>query len=630
MRDKLNYSDIINDLLFCFSLLILSTVVFSNSRVNDNFLNGSKITALITGTGFFCFAKSIQLLVDPSKRISYKIAFNHVDIILFFWGSFINVQSLVHVGYLSQAAMIFDLGLILYLLTKGSITTRNYHRSESLIGYGIIMISTIEALIGLFQYEGFSMPFSESFRLTGTFKNPAPFALFLAACYPVPLVLVLFAKKTGIQKLVFLINITLTLVVLLLSQNRASWVSITLVTILALCFKYKVFYKFFGDKSYSKWKIASILAGVVILMGAAICLYKFKPKSADSRLFIWEVSLAKGTEKSVLGFGYGSFRSDYNKWQSEFLVRHPDKLSDKMVGENTVGEFAGQVKMAYNEYIEIFVEEGLIGLGLFLTLIVLMLRNCLKAFSIESHIIPIGILLGWISVLIQGFFSYPLYSVPTFILFFIYLAILSKYYPALVDLPIVLPIRIAGAVLLLMFSAVVVLKARSRLACYDEYQDAYILFKKNDLRGAELKYEQISSYMMHDPAFLLDYGICLIANKKNERALRYLMLAENKDSDPRIDMLIGNIYKMEGNFDKAEEYYTKASFIIPSRIFPKYLLVMLYKEYHYCGKAKSLSKSILQHYRGVESSLSDQILNELQAIQNFDCSALNKLRPTKK
>jgi tetratricopeptide (TPR) repeat protein len=110
----------------------------------------------------------------------------------------------------------------------------------------------------------------------------------------------------------------------------------------------------------------------------------------------------------------------------------------------------------------------------------------------------------------------------------------------------------------------------NRFNLYAHYQKAYSWYKSNDLNNAEGEYAKALPGMKNDPVFLLDYSICLIANNKQTEAIHYLLLAEKTDNDPRIYMLIGDIYKLWKNYSKAEEYYKKSILIIPSRIFPKY------------------------------------------------------------
>lgn len=621
--------NLFDKIILCFPSIVIAFAVFSCSYQNDNFLNASKISWFILVSGFFCLAWAVYLGYISLKngKIAYRL--NRIDILAVIWLIYVNIEAFVYnMNFLNQKAIVFDLGILIYFIIKKSLSVN--HSTDAVLTFSqwVTFVCILESVIGLLQYFGILIPFGDSFRLTGTFKNPAPFALFLSACYPISLVFVLFKNDFSQSKMIYLVNIILILIVLPLTGNRTSWIAVAVISVLAITIRFNVLKRVSVLFAANKWKTVSLafLLLIFITVTTGMFLFKLKPVSADGRLFIWEVSLKEAFTNPIFGSGYGSFKDNYNKWQSQYFIDHPNSLSSKYWGEDSVGEFAGQVKVAYNEYIEIFVEQGIIGLILFIILIAAVVIPVISTLYKKMTTPLFAFFLGLLAILFQSLLSYPLYSVPTFALFCAYLAILSSYispenlqsYPdrnysfTLVSfLPIAFFLAISGFIFKFSFN---------RFNLYAHYQKAYSWYKSNDLNNAEGEYAKALPGMKNDPVFLLDYSICLIANNKQTEAIHYLLLAEKTDNDPRIYMLIGDIYKLWKNYSKAEEYYKKSILIIPSRIFPKYLLVMLYKDSHQCSKALSLCNTILQTNIKVKSYLSDKIISELKKVEEANCT----------
>jgi hypothetical protein len=170
------------------------------------------------------------------------------------------------------------------------------------------------------------------------------------------------------------------------------------------------------------------------------------------KLFIWEVTLGKIAEKPLFGYGVGRFEAEYNNWQAEYFQKYPMEM------DGPKGMAAGNTKYAFNEFLEIATETGVVGLILFLVVIVSAFLGVKKLISVckyyyskklngnlspkHSFIIQKQITFRYNSMIINFssqilifFFSsfiiimiisFPLYNIPILILFFLSLSLISS------------------------------------------------------------------------------------------------------------------------------------------------------------------------------------------------------------
>ena len=92
------------------------------------------------------------------------------------------------------------------------------------------------------------------------------------------------------------------------------------------------------------------------LKDAAYALYQYKANSAFGRLLVWKVALQKPYQNLIVGDGIGAFEANYGHWQSDYFARGSGSDAEKKV--------ADYVTCAYNEPLQIFIEQGLLGVFL--------------------------------------------------------------------------------------------------------------------------------------------------------------------------------------------------------------------------------------------------------------------------
>jgi O-antigen ligase len=108
----------------------------------------------------------------------------------------------------------------------------------------------------------------------------------------------------------------------------------------------------------NKWWLAMAAAFVA----AAVWLSPARPLGAtiDGRLYLARVAASGWRHVPLTGHGPGSFETQFARRQVEWLREHPR--------ERAGAEFAGAVDHAHNDYLEMLIELGPVGLGAFFAL----------------------------------------------------------------------------------------------------------------------------------------------------------------------------------------------------------------------------------------------------------------------
>ncbi|HCY41747.1 MAG TPA: hypothetical protein DHV48_10385 [Prolixibacteraceae bacterium] len=290
-------------------------------------------------------------------------------------------------------------------------------RQQTQQGYLLVLLALVagglvQAIYGNLQLWGFFPSHHGIFKMTGSFFNPGPYAGYLAAIFPISLGLYLFNFQFNIKphsfdsilnsyinpikfyfiklysthflynnnedkssqekhkcrirstdyttmKSFFLISIISLCLVLPASRSRAAWLAIVVSSVYLLSIKYKLVQQ---AKAHFKTRIRriSLLASLVVLLfivGAG--LYHLKKGSANGRLLIWKVSAEMISDKPVFGHGYDGFKKYYMDYQAEYFQYNRESKEALVAGDSNY---------AFNELIQLTVENGLVGLFLILLL----------------------------------------------------------------------------------------------------------------------------------------------------------------------------------------------------------------------------------------------------------------------
>jgi len=570
--------------------------------------------------------------------------------------------------------------LLLYFVVKWVIATKtdtlqtNSSKEEgkisinpinTIVGF-IILTGLVQTIWGLMQLYDFTPSLHSSFKITGTFYNPAPYALYLSVVFPLALgvflnievkdsevknsfnlllrsllfhILKLLTivktksmvevsediaiQRKGLQtlgnwcfKYIALLALLMILLILPATMIRAAWVSALVGSFLVLNGKY---FLIRALKNYIKTrtrKVMLVILALLVIGATGLGLYKVKEHSSVGKLLIWEVTSRKIAEKPLFGHGVGRFEADYNNWQAEYFQHHPEEM------EGAKGLVAGNTKYCFNEYLEMASEIGLVGLLLFISVIISVFYSFKnksdnakinlfypKSLFTNNIIIPS---LG--TLFTAALLSYPFYSLPTLILLFTLAGIVSGSRQGIMNFTrIAIPVRVLGlsVALLLIFIAFVPLK---KMKYYKAWQYTSYTYSTGDYPLANSEYQNLLPVFKYEGLLLQQYGKSLQMARRNNDAVNVMKEAKLLTSDNVLFTTLGDAYKGMKEYGKAEEVYTYAAYMEPNKLYPHYLLAKLYEASGQREKAVAKANEVLTLNVKVESTAVREIMGEMRAI----------------
>lgn len=222
-------------------------------------------------------------------------------------------------------------------------------------------------------------------RLLGYFSNPNYLALYLApALWMAGTELSKCCRRDLLEKLVWVLVIGAAL---FLTRSYAAWLALVVVAVLATVVSFD------GRKRWTF--VGLLLAGVLMLVAVElgsdkfIQTFDFMGRSSSAvRLEIWRVAWGLWQQHPVLGIGLGNFQLEYlqNAWS---ILDH--------------APLEWNVLHTHNLYMHWLTEVGLLGLGTFLVLVILLLRKRSLLGERDMRFVLLVIL-------VQGLIDLPLFK----------------------------------------------------------------------------------------------------------------------------------------------------------------------------------------------------------------------------
>ena len=330
---------------------------------------------------------------------------------------------------------LFLAGPMLYFIIVNNI------KSEQQINHlltTLLIISSLLGIYGIFQYQGIDFAFWK-----GNIARQQVFGLFGSVNYfaeymivPLPLAISLFfATQNRTHKILLLVGILAMGGSLILTFTRGSYLAIG-ISSLFMFFLYLVS----RGKSFIKEhkKIFIFILALIILitflfvmpnplnkLGTVISKIKgrisisqfTKGYSLKRRIATWGFTTLMIKDHPIFGSGLGTFKYNSLSYQAKFFDQ----------GENRSLYPYGIADKAHNEYLQLWAELGLLGLGIFLWFLfsyfnygIELLRRLKDKYK---QGIIIGLMGGIVAVLIDGIFGFPLHLPATLVLFWLFIGL---------------------------------------------------------------------------------------------------------------------------------------------------------------------------------------------------------------
>ena len=603
----------IADSLWLIPLLLVFSTVFI---VNRELANG-----LISGK-LFWFNISIGAISATSLilALSSKLHLNFTKLdflILLFVGSIL-FSSLV-INYASQNTTkltLLVLLIVLYFIFRLFIQNVRITILKIVITF-IIITGLVEAIWGIRQLYGFIPPQHLLYKTTGSFFNPGPYAGYLAVVFPLALYCWITAKykkvKDGIfsHSSILIFNSYLfaissffacitTLLVLPATMSRASWIAVIAGGLFVLTTHYSIHIRNYFYL-YQKKMIFGVIVSCALLLAIFSGMYFLKKDSADGRLFMWKIALIAAIEHP-LGVGLGNFPGAYGKAQAAYFEANNGSETEKYV--------AGNPEYGFNEYLQIAVESGVISLFLFIIIVVLSLRS----FIIGRQW---GIAGSMISLLIFAFFSYPFSILPFLIVFVFLLAISGGGNTPMTQIGKLHADKkysICMSIVCVIITSGYLWKQYPVYEAYKKWNTDKFYYGVGLYKDAVNNYKELYPLLNDEIKFLFEYAQSLSKTKKYAESNKILNRAMQISCDPMLFNIMGKNYQAMKQYAEAERCFIKSSHIVPNRIYPYYLMALMYMDAGETEKAIAAAQIILTKEPKVQSTAVMEMREEARKI----------------
>lgn len=515
----------------------------------------------------------------------------------------------------------------------------------------VFATGVVQAIIGLKQIliTGFSN--HTLYKVTGTFFNPGPYGGYIAiiAAMSVTLTILLYdnINKKPIRfnrnTILFwgaVLTSFFTLLVLPASMSRTAWIALIAALSVAVVLKYKI----------GSWIVRHRMLSIsiaAVLIGATIGAYMMKADSADGRGITWAIGMNATMINPAFGAGTGHFAESFAQAQINYFSLRP---ADAAV--------AGSPEYGFNEYIQIVIEYGFVGFLIFILTIFFAAKSLLSSekellqcsscsfsayFSLEKHsFIPINsqlsnkksaqkstaknitliifpylkadklsfaVGIALLAMVVFAFASYPFSLLPFLILLIVILALAANGAKGF-------EIRLLGRITIVVFTTLLSIYCYTQIESkqYKEWRTLQMLYNGKHYENVVDGYGELYPMLKDSPKFLFEYGHTLYFCGKHGESITILKQGLRLSCDPMFYNIIGNNYKALGETELAAESYTRAYDILPSRVYPLYLLVKLYNEAGQREKAVEYALKVLNHKDKVPSPATRDIKSEVREI----------------
>lgn len=327
-----------------------------------------------------------------------------------------------------------------------------------------------------------------------------------------------------------------------------------------------VFLAFSFRKVALNWK--TICLTIMLMLTAVGLLALFvKSGSSEGRMLIYKISWHMFIDHPFKGIGWGNFQRDYGLYQATYF----------RAGNFTQQEFllAGNTFYAFNDYWELIVETGVIGLaglGISIGLLVWLVWHSLTTEP-ENGLLKLVIALGFtiaVAALFTHVFGHKFFK--------IVLAAVLAY--IVVQRKLKFNYR--------YFSTIAILIVVGIFSIYQYYPDiknrnghkqwerAKTLTAIGYVLEAQKLYAALYPSLKNDIGFLKDYNDALTGSSNNGRKLFLLKKIMSRYTDNLSYLKLADLYNELNMQKKAEEAYLIATHMVPNRFVQKEALFNFY------------------------------------------------------
>ena len=464
----------------------------------------------------------------------------------------------------------------------------------------LMLTGLVEAVWGMQQLHGHAYSHHSLFRLTGSFFNPGPYSGYLAVVLPACLWTALKFQK-GMHYFAW-VCVGAILVVLPAGMSRSAWMA----AVVACGWVYWA-ERIGWEKTkalYGRYKNVAVpfFAIVILLAGCAFAgLYGLKRDSADGRLLMWKVTGKAIAGHPVTGTGLGGFPEAYAEMQGQYFGTEEATDKEKRV--------AGCPEYAFNEYLQIGLEQGIGGWIVFVSWLGSMMYYGIRN---RQH----GAVGGVLALVVFAMSSYPL-QLPSFwvaLMFLGAVCVTEKGTQRTQRARIFAEKLLTG--LLALTAVGLFVGQKGNYEAYRRWGRMQMLYNNKAYESVAEDYHSLHDKLKHKPEFLFEEAQCLSKTGQYTEAIRVLERAKRLSGDPMIRYMIAKNRQALGDYREAERELLQAIEILPERLYPYYLLAKLYAEpeFYQEDKFRAAAGAVLTKESKVESTAVREMRTEIKKI----------------
>lgn len=449
---------------------------------------------------------------------------------------------------------------------------------------------------GQWYWSGISA--TKAICISGSFHAVTEFALLLALFLPVVLYRLLWLlewkRQNWLNRLLSVLSLLGFIAIsalIVVTCCRSAWIAASFGCMISLyMFLSKQLALFKPKATHLLW----LYMGILLLIAG---VYQFKKDSADGRSLIWKVTIKELVDNPLAAISrHPTFSVFYGDAQENYFKTENRSERERML--------AGAPDYAYNEFLQIIVEQGLPVFLLFSALLFLTFHNLWKSPFAES--VPLsGGLSAWLAA---ALFSYPLRCYTPCLLFCLYLLCSWSLSFRKQWLQIIFITIGGGCSLYFLMQRF----GKTRIHQLAMLQYAQIENVRRNRQSEKLArcYKNLFPYLLDEPSFTLDYALFLYELKHYTEARRILNVAQQRCGDAAFWVVEGQCYQAERKWHEAESCYMKAFYRIPHKVTPLFLTMNIYKQTGEYRKMKDMARRIVKMRPKIKSKRFDNIQKE--------------------
>ena len=489
--------------------------------------NESQMAWCITVLGLISIG--VTVLLKQRTRWSY------VDMLVALYSFYLFVNA-IFVSHSPLAHQLLMIGQCVVLYVFVRIITVNGENVAQAIIYLMAIAGTYESVIGLIQLVGLVHTYSNTPQITGTFLNSGPLGIYIAVMLSLCTCYYLRIRKRiiGLAIVVMLMGLSAT-------WSRTAWLAYSIVLVL-------LFRSFFIR--YRKIVL-------LLVVGIVAVLYFIKQDSADSRTLMNIVALKEWVSHPWWGNGLGSYVHALAHGQIGFFRIHPDSAYVTCVGATN---------LAFNEYLKVMNEQGLVGLVFMLSILGFSLFRLYRKRS--------PLVYAMLVLCFAALFSYPFHLYPFMLLITMFVAIAANSETYETNTRIGQKVMMSVCLMITLFLSFLMnfeVDRRVKIS-----NDAKRIVYMHDVAFIDDYYEFLP-WMNDNREYLFHFGKILREAGRYNDSNAILRMETELDTDPMAYVLMGRNFEDMHMYNEADSIYRQAFLLQPNRIYPLYRQMKLYE-----------------------------------------------------